>query len=196
MSKAERLELARVVRMRVKVSRAAVERQKAEMRAEVERQLSAIQKFEDEAWAELREQLESDAALLNRKIGEVCSARGFPESFHPSCHLTWYDRGENASAERRSELRKLAYARIEVAGKAAVEAIEARASEVVTELAVDGLGSGAAHAFLESMPTPAELMPPVSVAALDGADRMAPAAAMNGNGVARKLGTARTLDDE
>jgi hypothetical protein len=195
MSKAERLELGKVVRMRVRVSRATVERQKAEMRAEVERQLSAIQRFDDAAWAELRERLEDDAARFNRKIGEVCRKRGFPESFHPQCHLAWFGRGENASATRRAELRKLAYARIEVAGKAAVEAIEARASEFLTALAVDGLESGAAHAFLESIPTPAELMPPVSVAALDGADRMAPAA-VNADGVARMLGAARAVNGE
>lgn len=56
----------------------------------------------------------------------------------------------------------------QVAGKAAKTAIEAKTAEVLTELIAGGLESDAARASLESIPTPAALMPRIDVDGLVG----------------------------
>ena len=68
-------------------------------------------------------------------------------------------RGENASASRRAELRKLAAARLDQAAKAAKLEIDAKEVATATNLYPGGLTSDAAGSLLASMPDPRSLMP-------------------------------------
>lgn len=72
--------------------------------------------------------------------------------------VSWYGRGENASALRRGELRAVAKTRIDADARAAKVAIERSSVEMQTELVAGGLESEAARAFLPSMPTTEALM--------------------------------------
>jgi hypothetical protein len=72
-----------------------------------------------------------------------------------------------AAKERVAELRKVAQTRIAALEKAACNDIERSSLEVQTELLAGGLQSGEARAFLESIPTAAALMPPLSVPELE-----------------------------
>ena len=71
--------------------------------------------------------------------------------------------GRNAVASRRAELTKVANTRIDHLLKQAKHVIEAKSVETQTQLLADGLTSADAKRFLETMRTPAELMPAVTV---------------------------------
>ncbi len=168
MSKTERHELARVVRLRAKVAKDGVGQLEAEQLAGVEDQLSATYRFDQDVWAEITRGAEGAVKVADDQIARICRDLGVPERFRPSLHLQWYQRGENALSERRAELRKVAQARIAGAGKKAKQTIDAKAAGLLTDLIAGGLESEEARAFLDSIPTAAALMPPVEIAELDG----------------------------
>jgi hypothetical protein len=168
MNKSEREELARVARLRAKVARKAVEARQAELLADVEAQLSAKYKFDEKVWADITRQAQEAVREADERIAGICRDVGVPEKFRPELHLSWYERGESASKERRAELRKRAETRIEALAARAAAAIEAKEAEVLTRLIVGGLESEEAKAFLESIPTPTQLMPPVALGELEG----------------------------
>jgi hypothetical protein len=118
MSKAERDELAKVVRLRVRVTKASLETIAADRRADVERQLSAEFKADDDAWRALTAETKRMVQEANAQLGRTCEELGICERFRPTLGLYFSDRGENAVVARRTELRKLAYARIEADQKA------------------------------------------------------------------------------
>jgi len=77
--------------------------------------------------------------------------------------MSWWGRGENAVRERRAELTRVAYRKIEQLEKEAKLQIERASVEIQTRLVADGLESAAAKAFLEEIPSAAQLVPVVSV---------------------------------
>jgi hypothetical protein len=171
--KAEREELARLVRLRMKVAKTAVIQRQKELLEDVEAKLSAEYKRDHSLWSDITRQAESEVQAFDARIAQMCHDMGVPEEFRPGLGLSWYRRGENASAERRAELRKLAQAKIAALTAAANAAIEARAAEVMTELLAGGLESAEARAFLESLPTAEVLMLPLSLGELEDARRLA-----------------------
>jgi hypothetical protein len=166
-SKTDRNELASIVRLRMRVAKAAVAQREAELLAKVEEELSAIYKADSAAWAAITKEADRLVREADAEIARICREQGIPEEFRPGLGLGWYGRGVNAEASRRAELRALAKARIDAAGKAAKTAIEARSAEVLTELIAGGLESEAARAFIASIPTVEQLMPPLAVAELE-----------------------------
>ncbi len=68
------------------------------------------------------------------------------------------------AVERRTELRRVAYTKIDELEKHAKLAIDRQSAETQTKLLADGLTSEDARRWLESMPTAEQLMPPVSMA--------------------------------
>ena len=77
--------------------------------------------------------------------------------------MSWWQRGENATATRRAELRKLAYARIDADRKAAGQLVESWGADTLTALLAGGLSSADAKAFLERLPSPEALLPSVRI---------------------------------
>jgi hypothetical protein len=67
--------------------------------------------------------------------------------------LGWYERGENASARRRAELRTVAKTRIDAMAKAAKVEVERQSIGVQSRLVASGLSSDEARTFLATMPT-------------------------------------------
>jgi hypothetical protein len=167
MTRRDRDDLAKVARLRAKVAKDGVAQREAELRADVEEQLSARYKASDAAWSEITKQAKEAVDLADQEIARICRERGVPEEFRPYLSLGWYNRGENAEASRRAELRKLAQTRIAAAGRQAKTAIEAKTAEVLTQLIAGGLESSEARVFLESIPTAQQLMPPVTIAELE-----------------------------
>ncbi len=166
MTRAERVELAKLARMRAKVARTEVDQRAAELRADVERQLSATYQFGDEAWRDVTAAAQAAVAAADEQVAARCRELGIPDEFRPRLTVNWYGRGENATASRRAELRKTANAHIEAQAKGAKTTIEARALDVQTDLMAGGLTSAAARRFLAEMPTPAALMPTIDVGEL------------------------------
>jgi hypothetical protein len=121
MLKAERLELAKVVRLRVKVAKNEVDKRVTRVLADVEAQLAAQYPSNHAAWKEITKQAEDYIAQADKDIAERCRALGIPGEFRPGLNLAWYRRGENAVSSRRAELRKVAQTEL------AARAVDAKA---------------------------------------------------------------------
>ncbi len=169
MTKAERIDLAKLVRMRAKVARTEVDQRAAELRADAEEQLAAIYRADDPVWAEITQAAKTAVAEADEQIELLCRERGIDPEFRPSLNVSWYGRGANALASRRAELRKVAEGRVDAASKGAKHQIEAESVRVQTELLAAGLTTAAAGAFLVAMPTAEQLMPRLDVRELGGA---------------------------
>jgi hypothetical protein len=161
MTKAERDELAKLVRRREKLAKAQAAQRSAELLAQFEEQLDARYSYDqDEVWAAANAAAEKAIADADAQVAERCRDLGIPDQFRPRISgAMWFNRGENAFRERRAELRRLATVRIAALEKTAKAEIESRSVEVQTELVAGGLQSAEARAFLEAMPTAEALMP-------------------------------------
>jgi hypothetical protein len=161
MTRKDREELCKVIRLRAKVAKGDVVRRKAEQLAAVEAQLSAVFAFEDEAWKSITKEADQLVKEADARVAEICRQRGVPANFRPRLHLGWWERGANASASRRAELRKLAERQLEAAAANAKLTIESKEAEVLTVLHAGNLESEEARLFLEALPSAASLMPPL-----------------------------------
>jgi len=164
MTKADRDNLFKVCRIRAKVAKDRITSLAAERRAEFQKQLATTFAWDcDEVWKRLNEAADEFEAITNAEIAKRSRELGIPAEFAPRRYSYWRERYENASKDRRAELTRVAYTRIESDEKAAKAAIDAASANIQTELLADGLESAAAKAFLESMPVPEALMPAVMV---------------------------------
>jgi hypothetical protein len=159
----ERMELAKLLRLRAKVAKTSIETRQAELLADVERQLATIYKHDNAMWKDITAAAEAFVSEVDDKIAEICRTKGVPEEFRPSIYVGWHGRGENAAASRRTELRAVARTRIEADVQTAKHTIERITADSLTQLAAGGLTSGEAKRFLESMPGIDELVPLLKV---------------------------------
>lgn len=169
MSRSERVELAKVVRLRARVAKDDVGVREAQLLADVEQQLAARYKATHEAWAEVTAAAKAAVGAADAEVARRCRELGIPEEFRPSLGLSWYGRGENADKNRRAELRKVAQTQAAASGKAARLEIDRQAARLLTDLAAGALESSSAREFLAAMPTPEELMPLLALPELGGA---------------------------
>jgi len=166
MSKSERNELAALLRRREKLAKADVDRVAAERLVDFEASMAEQFDARDEVRRETVERLEQDVLALNERIADEIEARGVPRR-SPTAHVAWLSRGENITAERRAELRKVATTRIAAEAKLAKVAVERASVDLQGELVAGGLESGEARSFLERMPKADALLPRLDVAELD-----------------------------
>jgi hypothetical protein len=162
-SRSERDDLLRVATLRERAAKTAAAQRSAELLADFEQQLASRYSFDQsEIWAKAYEAAEKAVAAANANVGEECEKLGIPKRFAPSIALHWYGRGENASKERRAELRKVAQTRIAAVEKKARAKIDQMNADVQIELIANGL-SDAAKMLLEQMPRVDQLMPALAV---------------------------------
>ena len=169
MTRRDREDLQKIARMRAKVAKDGVAVREAELLADVEKQLAARYGSNHEAWAEITADAEARIAEADREIAKRCRDLGIREEFRPRLNLYWLGRGENGDRERRAELRKIAQTQIAAAGRRTKASIDIKVTEVLTALIAGGLESAEARDYLESIPSAAELMPPIQIAALEAA---------------------------
>jgi hypothetical protein len=173
MTAAERLELGKLVRLNAKVAKDDAEARGKWLVADVEAKLAAIYKSEDAAWADITAAAEKAVQEADAAIAAVCRERGIPEDFRPSLRLEWYGRGVNALKGRRAELRRVAETQIAAMVKRAQVEIDRQAASQLTQITAAGLTSEAARAFIGSMPTPEQLLPPLDALHLPNGERLA-----------------------
>jgi hypothetical protein len=161
MTVAERTELGKLVRLNAKVAKDDAEARGKWLLADAEAKLAARYKAEDEAWADITEAAEKAVEEADAAIAALCRERGIPEEFRPGLSLGWYGRGENASKARQAELRKVAQAEVEARVKQAKVEIDRATVEQLNRLTLAGLTSEEARAFISTMPTPEQLLPPL-----------------------------------
>ncbi|MBA3719850.1 MAG: hypothetical protein H0W95_06140, partial [Nocardioidaceae bacterium] len=130
MTRADRGNLERLARKRAKVAKAMIGERVKALRSDVEDQLSADYSVDDEVWADITRQAASAVAKADAQIAAACRRIGVSEDLRPSLTLGWSGRGENALASRRTELRRLAHARLDAAAESAKVAIESSLLEV------------------------------------------------------------------
>lgn len=163
MSRRDREELAKLCRRRERVAKSDARQRAAEIRADGEAQLATIFEVDDARWAEAIKIAEAAIAEANATIDRHCDLTGVPKGFRPSVGLGWSSRGENASASRRGELRRVLDTRVAALEKQAFTEIERQSLAIQTQLIAGGLDSVEGQAFLDQMPTAAQLMPGLAV---------------------------------
>jgi hypothetical protein len=161
MSRKERDDLAKVVRLRAKVTKASLDTLAKDRCADVEAQLSAIHKADAVQWRAITAEADRVVKDANVAIAHICDAEGIRPEFRPGLALSWHGRGANACADRRAELRKLAYARVEADRRAGHQLVDHWAAEQLTTLIAGALTSADAHAFLAALPAAETLLPPI-----------------------------------
>ena len=162
-------DLQRLIRQREKVLKSAAKQRSAEVLADFENQMGQQFSFDqDEVWAEAVKIAEDAVVSANERIRARCRKLGMPDRFAPKLAMPWICRGENASAERRAELRKMAVTAVEAQEQKAKTQIELSCLDAQTKLAVSGLTSEAALGFVEALPSVEDLMPRLSFAEVAG----------------------------
>jgi hypothetical protein len=163
MMRDERKQLEQIITGRKKVAKFAVQKRKAELLADVERQLATIYRSDEEAWSDLSAMAKKAVQEADAELAKRCRELGIQEEFRPSISYHWYGRGENALKERRVELRKVAATKIDVMAKTAVLEIETGALDSLSRLIESNLESADAKDFLATIPTVEALMPMVEL---------------------------------
>ena len=166
MTRAEREDLQRLARQREKVLRSAAKQRSAELLADFENQMGSEYSFDhDEVWRHAAEAAEREVSKAKRQVAARCRELGIPDRFAPSLELNWRHRGwDNAVEKRRKELRHMAQTQIAANEQRAIVQIEISCLDAQTQLAMAGLTSEAARAFVDRLPAIATLMPRLSFA--------------------------------
>ena len=156
----ESRELADHVKRLATVGKAQAVMRSAELLADFEEQLAAVYGWDQQdVWREAAKAVIEAVKAANEAIRQRSRELGIPDEFAPRMHTYWSDRGENATKERRAELRKVATTRIAALEKAAKATIEARSVATQGRLLEGRLTSAEAKAAMAELLSPADLMP-------------------------------------
>jgi hypothetical protein len=170
MTRDERENLQRLVRQREKVMKSAAKQRSAELLADFENQMGQEYSFDqDEVWEQATRAAEAVIAKAQAQVQARCRELKIPDRFAPSLSLQWRHRGYgNLLEERRRELRRMAQTRIEAIEQKAVVQIEMACLKAQEQLALAGITSDAARAFVEQLPSVETLMPQLSFSEIAG----------------------------
>jgi hypothetical protein len=172
MTKGERDELSKLVRLNFRVARGGIDQRKTELIADFEASLAKKWSLYDELWKDSVKVAKAAVKQTNKVIAERYAETGAPPEFAPELSMGWFSRGENESASRRGELRKVAVTRIEAKAIAAKQTLNEKEAAVLTKLARTALHSEEARAFLDEVPSLEALMPTISVEAIEAAAKL------------------------
>ncbi|HXH34411.1 MAG TPA: hypothetical protein VNJ54_08375 [Plantibacter sp.] len=167
LTRKDRDELVRVVRMRGKLAHADIAEREARLKAQIENELSAVFATDDSRWDDLTREAKAEISRLDGELAKRCIALGLKPECRPALVLSWLERGANADRQRRFELRTLAAARIQSLTRAAKLDIDRQVADSITALISGGLSSDEARAELECLPSADSLMLAPSVAELE-----------------------------
>jgi hypothetical protein len=160
MTRAEQSDLLRLAKLNRDGAIIAAKRRTAEALAEFDMRLAANFSFDQrEVWAKLVASAKAHAAALDRQLADDCERIGIPASFRPSITIGWYGRGENASKERRTELRRAATSRLVALERGAIEEIENGHRNFSTAVLSAAIGTDEARQLLGRLPTAELLLP-------------------------------------
>ncbi|MGH0257052.1 hypothetical protein NKY39_15990 [Sinorhizobium meliloti] len=168
MTRGEREDLQRLIRQREKVQKSAAKQRSLELLADFENQISAEYSFNDDAvWSAAMKAAAVEVKKAQERVAERCRELGIPRQFAPDLDLSWRHRGWDNLIDRRiEELRTAAKAQVAALEQKAITEIERASVEAQTQIAVAGLTSDAARAFIAQLPTIESLMPALSYQAI------------------------------
>jgi hypothetical protein len=157
--------LIRNLRRREKLAKAGADARAAEMKADFEKKVAAAYCFDDDAtWKAAAEAAEQEVQKAKKLLAARCAELGIPANFAPTLNCSWWNRGENASATRRAELRNVADAEISQRLKQAKFRIEQEFSNLENGLIAGSLETMEAQSFFAALPTLEQLLPLFSLA--------------------------------
>jgi hypothetical protein len=162
----EREELVKLSRRHERFATTMAKQRTAQLMADVEEQLAAVYKDDDERWREVTVEAKAVVDAANEHILARCREFGIPEELAPALSLGWAGRGENFSKERRAELRRVAQTRLAAVEQAAITEIQRACLAFETAVLAGGLVSDAARSLLDRLPSAEALMPPLDVESL------------------------------
>lgn len=169
MTKTERGELISLIKANARVAKAMASQRSAEVMADFERQLDTIYSFdEDEIWKKAWSAADQAVNDAKEAVAERCQELGIPKEFAPSISVGWWGQGQNASKERRADLRRMAVTRIAADEKSSRVVIEKYSVDLQTKIVAEGLTSESAKLFLEAMPAIETLMPTLDATEIKG----------------------------
>jgi hypothetical protein len=171
MTRAERAELAKLLKLRARVAKEDVNTREAHLLADFEAQMASRYDSRDEAWADVTAAAKKAVEEADAEVAKRCRELGIPAEFRPGINCSWYGRGENADRSRRVELRKVAQTRLAANARAAKVEIDRTIAELLTQLTAGALESGSARDFLDAMPSIDQLLPPLALRELVAATR-------------------------
>lgn len=152
LSRTETHDLSMIIKDRTKVLRAHAEEQAAACMADFEKKLAAEFDWDsDETWKAATLKAKEEIDKVQKVIEQRCAELGIPKTFAPQIGLAWQGRGENATSQRRSELRRVAKAQIDAMTKAAITKIEKQGLDLRTQVVAMGMLSAEGRLFLESL---------------------------------------------
>jgi hypothetical protein len=168
MTKSERADLERLINQRERVLKQQAQARSADVLAEFERQIAQIYSFDqDQVWQAAKQQADEVVRQAQQTIADRCVELGIPAQFAPSLHVGWHARGENASQQRRAELRRVAVTRIAAMEKQARLQIAQDALQAKTAIIAQGLITDAARQFLNELQPLERLMPPLELGSVE-----------------------------
>lgn len=167
MSANERSEITKLLRLRGKVAKEDLNARGAEQTALVERPLCSRYSAGAAAWRDIDAAADAAVKAADAAVAERSRALGIPAAFRPRLSLSWYSRGENAEASRRSELRMLARAEIDARVKRAIVEVDRSVSALTTHLLAGAIVSSDGKAFVSALPTIDQLLPAPSMAEIE-----------------------------
>lgn len=160
MTRGDRETLVKIARQRERLAKSQASERASHLVADFERQMDHEFSYDDNAvWKAAAEAAKVATDKAQAAVADECAKLGIPREFAPSLHCNWYGQGQNATAARKAELRRIAKRAIEAAEKSARTIIETKSIETQERIMVGGLTSADAQRFLESMPTADALMP-------------------------------------
>ena len=126
MTRTERTDLLQICRQRERVARAEADAVAARRRAEFQSQLARIYSWDkNDIWKAATKAAKEFTRECSERITAECDKLGIPRRFQPQLgEPQWWGRGENAVAERRAELTKVANTRIDQHLKETIHAIQ------------------------------------------------------------------------
>lgn len=156
----ERRELRAVVRQQMKVLRAEVAQREIELQAEVETRLAEKYRDEDRRVDELGRTVAGIAEEANRQLRDALSEfEDLSDGGRWSRYLGFDVPRISRRTANRDQLRMALLAGIKVQVRQAMLALDRQEADLLRELAVDGLETAAARAFLGRIPAVGELVP-------------------------------------
>lgn len=167
MTRTEAADLQRVVRMNCKLARTDIDARAAAVLAEFEAQLAKEYDPQDAMVKDLFTEADKIVHQLNAELKQRCDDAGVPRNWAPSLHVVLYQRGENASAERRYELRRVAFTRMDEMKRTAKLAVDRAENAMATALIANQLDGAEAKEWLATLPSADSLIQEFSIAEIE-----------------------------
>ena len=155
--------LSKLARQKAKMKKRDLQARTEHLIADAERCLAMKFSADDARWRDCVQAINRQAAEINKCLAAFARESGFPESFAPSIGIDWYSRGENATASRRAELRRVMKTRYAAEQKKAELEVDRELTNYLELLTKESLTSDRAMQLLEAMQPLEALLPPIDL---------------------------------